>query len=392
MKARLLAGLFINSKVSTTMTRQITLKHIAIDGKRMIGIQFFPDKIVQRLIKQLPEIGWSKKFGLAVLPNSSQNLHEIFESFKGIAWVNCSNFFPNRPVNVGNTELSVDSFRKRQPKEGFRYCPEEFYQTLEIRKYSLNTARIYISMFERFLNHYPENHNLMELGEEQINAYLKSLVLDHRSYSYINQSINAIKFYYEVVLGMPNRFYSVERPIRKERLPLVLSKKEVLNMIEETSYIKHRCIISLLYSAGLRVSELTNLRIEDIDSDRMSIYIRDAKGGKDRYTILSEKLLKELRQYFLLLRPKKWLFEGQNGGKYSPSSIQKIVKRTAKKAKIKKRVVPHTLRHSFATHLLESGTDLRYIQTLLGHNSSRTTEVYTHVANNVLLGIKNPLD
>ena len=150
--------------------------------------------------------------------------------------------------------------------------------------------------------------------------------------------------------------------------------------------------MQLLYSAGLRRSELVNLKITDIESDRMLIFVRDAKGGKDRYTLLSKELLQNLRLYYTEYKPKTFLIEGLNGGKYSVESIGKIVKRASKKAHILKKVSSHTLRHSFATHLLENGVDLRYIQTLLGHNSSKTTEIYTHVAINKYEGIKSPLD
>src|SRR5690606_22737470 len=151
-------------------------------------------------------------------------------------------------------------------------------------------------------------------------------------------------------------------------------------------------IISTLYSAGLRRSELLNLELTDIDSERMVILIKDAKGNKDRYTLLSATLLDDLRKYFKLYRPKKYLFEGNGSIQHSTSSVNTIVKRAAKQIKISKTVTPHTLRHSFATHLLESGTDLRYIQQLLGHNSTKTTEIYTHVSTANFNSIKNPLD
>jgi len=204
--------------------------------------------------------------------------------------------------------------------------------------------------------------------------------------------INAIKFYYEMVMNMPNRFYNIERPIKEEKLPVVLSKKEVASLLSGIHNIQHRCMVSLLYAAGLRLSELLKLKITGIDSDRMLIRVKGAKGNKDRYTILSRSLLKDLRQYYLQYRPKELLFEGPMGDRYSDTSVRKIVKRAAQRVGIRKTVGPHTLKHSFATHLLEDGTDLRYIQTLLGHNSSKTTEIYTHVATNIVKGIQSPLD
>jgi site-specific recombinase XerD len=170
------------------------------------------------------------------------------------------------------------------------------------------------------------------------------------------------------------------------------SKDEVSRIIGAISNLKHRCIISLIYSAGLRRSELINLKIRDIDSGRMLIRVEDSKGNKDRYTLLSKKVLNELRDYYKVWKPKEWLFEGAEKEAYSATSIAKILNMAVNKSGIKKRVTPHMLRHSFATHLLEQGTDLRYIQELLGHENSKTTEIYTHVSNKKLKEIKNPLD
>ncbi|MFT4738866.1 MAG: integrase/recombinase XerD [Paraglaciecola sp.] len=256
--------------------RQITLKHLAVSGNKMIGIKCYPDKIIQNLIKTLPDVRWSTVYNMAMIPNTAANLTQVFETFKGIAWINCSHFFPNRPVNQGLNELSVDSFRKRTLSPEWRMCPEDFYQALEIKRYSMNTARIYIAMFERFINYYADVFNLMLLGEEAINKYLQHLVQQKKSDSYINQSINAIKFHYEVVLGMPNRFYSIERPFKKESLPKVISKERVLKMIDTCQNIKHKCIVSLLYSSGLRRAELLNLKITDLDSDRMTMVLAQA--------------------------------------------------------------------------------------------------------------------
>lgn len=372
--------------------RQITLKHLVIGGQRMIGLQFYPDKVIQALVKELPGRKWSEHFGMVVLPNNQKNLTAIFDSFKGVAWVNTKFFFVNRPVNDGNEALSVDHYRNRRHLDGYRYVPEEFLQKLELKKYALNTARVYIAMFERFLNYYSHESNPMNLDEMDVKRFIQHLIIENKSDSYINQAINAVKFYYEVVKEMPNRFYDVDRPIKRDRLPVVLAKSEIQSMLGTITNIKHKCILGLLYSAGLRRGELLNLKIEDIDSQRMTIFVRNGKGGKDRHTLLSKTLLYDLRNYYKLYKPKLWLFEGESGEQYSGASVQKIVSRAASKAGIRKKIVPHTMRHSFATPLLENGTDLRYIQTLLGHSSSQTTEVYTHVATNVLTGIKNPLD
>ena len=207
-----------------------------------------------------------------------------------------------------------------------------------------------------------------------------------------NQYINAIKFYYEKVLGREKQYYKVLRPKKEDKLPDVLSKEEIASMIKSTKNLKHKSLIVLIYSCGLRRSEAINLKLTDIDSKRMLVKIRGGKGRKDRYVQLADGTLEVLRKYFKEHKPIEWLFTGQKGGQYSVESIEKIVKKAAKKAKIQKNVYPHILRHSFATHHLEQGTDLRYIQEWLGHNSSKTTERYTHVSQTDFKKFRNPLD
>lgn len=375
-------------------SKQVTLKHLMINGRKMIGLKFYPDKVIQALIKGLPDIRWSKEHDMAYLPNNKPNLEMIYSIFKGVAWVDGKYFYTNKPLHDPvneNKQFSAQLYRDRVVSKDYRKCPDEYLLKLALKKYAKNTAKTYIGMFEGFINYY-KGVQLSELGEKEIRAYLSYQISLGRSDSMLNQIINSIKFYFEIVLGMPNRFYEIERPQKKERLPEVLSKKEVILMIESVTNLKHKCMISLLYSAGLRRGELLNLKISDIDSDRMLIRVENAKGGKDRYTLLGNSVLNDLRAYFKLWRPSEYLIEGQNGGQYSAKSVLNIVKRAASKAKIKKNVVPHMLRHSFATHLLEDGVNLRHIQLLLGHSSSKTTEIYTHVANTSMKLIKNPLD
>ncbi|MEL7003122.1 MAG: tyrosine-type recombinase/integrase [Bacteroidota bacterium] len=372
--------------------KAIILKHIYHDGVKYIGLKFNSDKVIEALVKQLSDVKWHKESGCFILINNQSNLTLIFDTFRGVAWVNAQYFFTNRPVNEHNPKLNIDAFRKRKLTSNYRPCPEEYLRKLEIRKYSINTARTYVSFFEAFINHYHQFDNLMSITELEIKEYLQLLVQRGVSNSALNQAINSIKFYYEVVMGMPNRFYTIERPIEEEKLPEVIGKQKVLEMIQCTSNLKHKCIISILYSTGLRRAEMINLQISDIDSERMVIKVRQGKGKKDRLTLLGQNMLIDLRKYYKKYKPKKYLFEGVNGGQYSATSIQKIVTRAAKKAGIKNRVTPHMLRHSFATHLLEAGTDLRYVQVLLGHGSTKTTERYTHVAVNNIKEIKNLLD
>lgn len=372
------------------LTKHITLKHLLIDNRKMIGIQFHPDKIIQALIKELPNPKWSKEFAMVYIINTKENLDYIFEKFRGVAWVNGNSFFKEKVLRE-NEPVSINWYRNRPRTTSYKYVPEEYLIKLELKRYALNTCKTYISQFEKFINYYPDK-DIIELSEQEIRRYLQLLIQQNKSNSYINQTINGIKFYYEVVMGMPNRFYSIERPRKEQKLPQVLSKEEIHAILANTNNIKHRCIVGLLYSAGLRRSELLNLQLTDIDSKRMLVYIRNAKNNKDRYSLLSNTVLKELRLYYKKWKPEEYLFEGVLGQKYSVESVAKIVRRASKKAGITKRVTPHMLRHSFATHLLESGTDIRYIQTLLGHSSTKTTEIYTQVAINNFKSIRNPLD
>lgn len=372
------------------MHQHISLKHLVIDGKKQIGLQYKPSKLISKLLNGLKGVKYSEEFGLAYLANNRQNFNLIVETFRGLVWLDMKYFLGNAKGQQEEIQCMRD-LRNRELPKNWRSCPKAYIEKLELKHYSIRTGQVYVHAFEHFINHYKELA-LWAIGEEEIRTYLMQLLHEGYSDSTINQHINAIKFYYEVVEGMPNRFYSIERPRKKKKLPVVLSKSEVYSMLCATTNLKHRCILGLLYSSGLRRNELLHLKIEDIDSKRMMVHVRDAKGGKDRMTLLSSRLLKELRLYYKYFKPKEYLIEGQYGGMYTGASVLNIVKQAAKKAGIKKKVSPHTLRHSFATHLLESGTDLRYIQALLGHSSSRTTEIYTHVANKQLGFIRNPFD
>ncbi len=270
---------------------------------------------------------------------------------------------------------------------------KNFSDQLTLKRYSLNTMVIYKEQIIRFFKYYP-GIDPFELTDENVKEYMLYLLKKkHISLSYQKQVISAIKFYFEKVLGRETKKYYFEIPRSKEqKLPVVLSKSEVKKIINSTNNLKHKAILSTIYSAGLRLSEVVNLKIADIDSERKLIYIRKGKGKKDRTTILSEDLLDLLRKYFKLYKPEIWLFESTSERQYSTKSVQKIFYRTLEKTKIDKKVSVHSLRHSFATHLLEQGEDLRYIQKLLGHRSSNTTEIYTHITKQGMGMIKSPLD
>ncbi len=208
----------------------------------------------------------------------------------------------------------------------------------------------------------------------------------------MNGKINAIKFYFEQVLHRPKMFFDIPRPKKPQTLPKMLSKEEVKRLLEVTTNLKHSVALQLSYGMGLRVSEVVGLKLTDIDSKRMVVHISGAKGKKDRYVPLPQTLIAKLRKYYIQYRPKEFLLEGQYGGPYAIASVQHIFKNAMKKAQINKRIGVHGLRHSYATHLLEAGADMRFIQELLGHNSVLTTQVYTKVTPRSLSKVPSPLD
>ncbi len=297
-------------------------------------------------------------------------------------------FKPDEFNNFFDKECIIDKIKLKPNIK----VPSEYLNILNIKRYSKNTIKTYVNYFKDFIEYFPEKE-LEEITVHEINNYILYLIQQKGiSSSQQNQRINAIKFYYEKVLNRQKQYFEIERPRAEKKLPNVLSKEEINRLIKTIDNIKHKCIITIIYSAGLRRSEVLNIKPEDIDSSRMLIKITGGKGNKDRYSLLSVKLLEDLRIYHKEYKPKKWLFEGQAGGKYSAESVAQILKKALLKSGIRKKVTPHTLRHSFATHLLEQGIDLRYIQELLGHSNSKTTEIYTHVSNKHLGQIKSPLD
>ncbi|WP_425235411.1 site-specific tyrosine recombinase/integron integrase [Ulvibacterium sp.] len=370
--------------------RSITLKHLLISNRKHIGLQFKSDRVVQALVEKLPHVSWSDEFGMYHVENNKTNLGIIFNTFRGEVWINGNYFFESKNELNADRPKNVDWYRTRTLGKDIKRCPDEYLDKLEIKKYAENTVKTYVHHFECFLNHY-HPINPEDINEKEVRQYLQKLSRDGRSPSYLNQTVNSIKFYFETVMGMPNRFYDLERPRKSTPLPKVLSRAEILAMIDNTNNLKHRCIISLLYSAGLRRSELLSLKLGDIDSNRMLIRVQSAKGNKDRMTVLSPTLLRSLRSYYVAYKPKDYLFEGPRNRPYTASSVVKIISEAARRSGIYKRVTPHMLRHSFATHLLEDGLDIRHIQLLLGHNSTKTTEIYTHVAETSFNSIKDLL-
>jgi integrase/recombinase XerD len=372
--------------------KTIQIDQTTIDGRERIRLFFPYDAEIIGLVKTLPGARWHPEMkcwhiALALGPATKLN-HRFFGQLEFVPVKES----PSHQVTKSAIAEHYGSVLALVPIPPDRPVPEEFIKTLKLRQYSLRTIKTYTEMLKLFMRFYRDKE-LEMITDEDIREYLLYLV-DKRqvSQSYQNQAINAIKFYYEQVVGRPTRKYYLQRPKKERKLPGVLSEEEVTAILRQVQNLKHKCILYLIYSAGLRLGEAVYLRITDIDSKRKMIIVRHGKGKKDRYSLLSDTLLELLRRYYRVYKPKEWLFEGQYGSQYSEKSVQSIFKRALKASGVMKQASVHTLRHSFATHLLEHGTDIRYIQELLGHANTKTTLIYTHITKTGFEKIKSPLD
>lgn len=269
---------------------------------------------------------------------------------------------------------------------------QQLINQLQLFGYSSNTIRTYVQDFAQylyFLQEKPAKYGSITDVQNFLLYCINTLKLAENT---LHSRINGIKFYYEKVLHQPQLLLDLPRPKKQLILPKALHLTEVKRLLEKTDNLKHNTILKLIYGMGLRVSEIINIKIEHIDSKSMRVFIVRGKGKKDRYVNLPESILPQLRDYYKTYKPKEYLFEGQYGGAYSVRSVQQIFNEAVKKANIIKKVGVHSLRHSFATHLLENGTDIRFIQDLLGHSDIKTTLVYTQVTDNSLRKIVSPLD
>lgn len=361
----------------------IKLKKLYHRQNHIIGLFFSYNSEWIAVAKKIPGIKWSKTNNCWYVPNSPESLKNIFAVFKGIVRIDSSAVFA--PAS------EEDEKGKKQEQLSYKKpIPSLYTETLKRLRYSENTISSYEHYFSDFINHFDEK--LEQLTADHIRQYQDYLVSKKKvSGSTQNQAINAIKFYYEKVLHQERQVYYLERPRKEKKLPEVLSKEEVGLIIKNTNNLKHKCVMVIIYSCGLRRREAIRIKTEHIDFGRKMLKIEASKGNKDRYVQISEPVLALLQEYIDAYKPPEWLFEGQTKGQYSAESIVQIIKKAAIKAGIKKRVYPHILRHSYATHNLEQGVDIRYIQHWLGHDSIRTTERYTHVAGRKH-NFKNPID
>lgn len=337
--------------------------------KQVIWIHFSYDhKLVNHLKKHI-KAKWSRTASCWYLPDNNyyRKLFKIPASYYSIEKVS-----------------QIDSCNQKELTR--------FIEELHLRGYSENTIRTYTNEFIQLLQ-ILKTVDVKSLDPEKIRSYLlyckNTLKLSEAT---IHSRINALKFYYEKVLGKQKLFLNIPRPRKAKLLPKSLSTSEIKRMLNTIINKKHSLLLKMCYGMGLRVSELVNIKITDIDSDRMQVLVSRGKGKKDRYAILPESILEELREYYREYKPTEYLFEGQRGGRYSTRSVQQVFKNAMRKAKINKDIGIHSLRHSYATHLIEQGTDIRFVQDLLGHTSIKTTMIYTHLSDARKRKIKSPLD
>lgn len=339
-------------------------------NKEVIWIKFEKDWNLIRKVKTLPNVKWSHSQKTWYVPDQT-----YFRNY-----LNLNSKFP-----LGQRILSA--IHPINQESIFK-----LYEELRLKAYSTNTQKVYLQEFAQLLS-LLKNHPVDELTPERIRSYFLYLIQQQNiSETHLNSRINAVKFYFEKVLKRPRFFIDIPRPKKQLQLPKLLSAEDVREMLHLTQNLKHRLILKLCYGMGLRVSEIVQLKLQHFDFHRMQVLIQQGKGKKDRYVNLPYSVMTELNDYLEEYHPHDYLFEGARGEAMSVRTIQMIFRQAMDRAGIEKKVGIHSLRHSYATHLLEYGTDIRYIQELLGHNSIKTTMAYTHVAINQKAKIKSPLD
>jgi integrase/recombinase XerD len=375
-------------------------------NKDQIALRFEQDPILNKLVRRIHGIKWSQTHRCWYIPLDKKSCDEAISIFAGTASTDTTALrqYLLKRKEVSRITEEVPAIKARTPltaKTIVRYAISDenmkslhaFVHTLVLKAYSPSTIKNYkneLMVLLRLLGRRP----IDQLETTHIKSYLLWL-LTKKNYSeqHLHTTINAIKFYFEKVLNRPRTVYEIPRPKKPFTLPAVHGQQSMTALIKGTENLKHRFMLMMAYSAGLRVSEVVGLQVNDIDKERKVIHIKRAKGKKDRRVPLSDRLVKELDVYLQNFNPATWLFEGQSRGEqYSIRSAQAVFQQAKQRAGINKKSGFHSLRHSYATHLLEGGTDIRLIQGLLGHNSIKTTVRYTHVSTRDLNKIQSPLD
>ncbi len=380
----------------------IVLKPLFHRGDEGIAIVFDHNKVLNNSIKKIKGVKWSQTHRCWYMLLTKENYQLIVKTVKELATISnnpLKEYLEKRKVikkinKASGQQPTVTVQRKTLTTITANNLEqvELMVKTLKIKAYSPNTIRVYKNEM-MILIHLLGEKKIQELKTTQIKSYmLWQLETKKLSETKVHSSLNALKFYFEQVLQQPKIFFEIPRPKKPIKLPTVHATSEIVKMLKSVENVKHRTMLMTGYAAGLRISEIIKLKIADIDSKRMVINIRSGKGKKDRQVTLSVKLLEQLRIYFKEYKPKSWLFEGADGGAYAARSLQQVFQ-AAKLASgnIKKGGI-HSLRHSYATHLLETGTDISIIQKLLGHNDLQTTLRYTHVSRKEIAKVQSPLD
>ncbi len=367
----------------------VTLSKKIHKNQSQILMGFKYDWTLINIVKGLPDAKWSVTLKSWYIKNNPTNLKQIFSVFKGYANVNGNAIF-NNPLPNPKTVLKKKQHRRLSSYN--RNLLNHFYKFLLGKRYSKSTVETYLFFVADFIEF--NNTKLLEnLTTRDVELFIETVFIK-RNYSISTQRqfISAIK---QFIMFYPNTGIidlALTRPKKSKILPTVLSQEEMISILQHTKNLKHRAVLALIYSAGLRISELINLKLKYIQIERKQVLIKSAKGRKDRYTTLAESFIPLLHNYLTTYKPDIYFVEGPVGKPYSASSIRKFLSRSVKAAKITRTITPHTLRHSYATHLLESGVGLRHIQELLGHSKPETTMIYTHIARKDLLAIESPLD
>ncbi len=368
------------------MKKTIYLYVDRCNNEERLFLKFFHNKELVGLVKNLPDARWSEIHQSWHIRYDLPSLNKAWNRLRNYAQLDYSSlidkendpgFSGGNPVHKRFTEIAENI--------------NIFEQYLNHKRYSESTIKTYCGSVRQFL--LSVNKPIDQITNKDLISYNSYLKRKGFSHSIQNQVASGLKLFFSRIHNKEFNTERIERPRAERKLPNVLSKEEVGTLLSSIKNLKHKAMLSLIYACGLRRSELLELKPNDIDSRRGVVIIRQAKGRKDRMVPLPNKILHLLREYYKAYRPSKWLFEGQiKGAQYSPTSLSKILKNGLEAAGIKKPVSLHWLRHSFATHLLEKGTDVRIIQELLGHKSSKTTEIYTHVSIASIQRVKSPFD
>lgn len=373
----------------------ITLKPLQHRGQPQIGILFDYDTEVKDFIKTFGGVKWSQTHRMFYVLNKAANRQRLFLFLTEKGFYVDYNALKASPT----PKTVVQQLSKPDKTLLFKALPAElkqlmqdYIQLLKGRRLSESTVQTYGYFVLRFLDFAKVqptdswNNDTIRLFMEQVIAGENYSISSHR------QSVSALKYLTELQDLEGFDASTIKRPKKSRYLPTILSKEEVIDLIQSTKNLKHRAVIALIYSSGLRIGEMINLELRDLDIDRSQIYIKQGKGRKDRTVVMAEIIKPLLYNYLSTYRPSRYFIEGRAGEKYSDSSIRAFLKVSCKAAGITKKITPHTLRHSYATHMMENGVDLRYIQELLGHAKPETTMIYTHVAQKNLLQVQSPLD